>query len=175
MEDLITHAYVLFDEHGAQHSPPLPPTPAGEPVPQITYGSKNTKVASVPPTPTSSRLGPEDFTPRLPPRPANSIHPSLRANTSSPTKDRFDLPPPLPLRPRDKFDDDTPPSPSVASTAGETIASTDESSSSYGEPLNEGSQTFQEPPSSSLHPPWPTSGPEPQQPHSQPSSVSDKP
>lgn len=118
MEDLIINAQALFDEQGGHYSPPLPPTPAGEPTPHYTYGSKTTRVASVPPTPNNiglpTALSGNDFAPLLPPRPANSIHPSARANPS-PTKDRFDIgPPPLPSR--RKPSDDTPPSPSIAST-----------------------------------------------------------
>jgi len=87
MEDLIVHAHILYDYDGGPHSPPLPPTPTGEPI-QITYGSKTTKVANVPPPSFDSTTAPlpEDFTPRLPPRPNSSIHPSSRANAGSPTK-----------------------------------------------------------------------------------------
>jgi len=86
MDDLIIHAHLLYDHDIGQNSPPLPPTPAGEPIPHVTYGSKNTRVARVPaegPSPI-----PQDFTPRLPARPNNSIHPSARINSSSPTKSR---------------------------------------------------------------------------------------
>lgn len=85
MEDLIIHSAILFDDQAGPRSPPLPPTPAGEPVPRFTYGSKTTKV--MPPTqPITSTVqsSPQDFTPRLPPRPGNSIHPSLRANPATP-------------------------------------------------------------------------------------------
>ncbi|EKM49096.1 uncharacterized protein PHACADRAFT_202021 [Phanerochaete carnosa HHB-10118-sp] len=112
MEDLITHAHVLFQSSNS--SPPLPPAPSGGPVPAISYGSSHTKVSEMPPPPLpqpqdpstekqaddpftrppqliSARGSldrpsferpmrrPEDFTPQLPLRPANSIHPSLRA------------------------------------------------------------------------------------------------
>ncbi|KAF8898486.1 hypothetical protein BD779DRAFT_1430902 [Infundibulicybe gibba] len=120
MEDLIMHAHILFDEHGGHHSPPLPPTPAVEPLPQY-YGSKSTKVATVPLTIVPPP--PEDFTPRLPARPANSIHPSLRANPSSPAPNRehHDLPPPPPRREdRSSEDSSHPPSPSATSSAFET-------------------------------------------------------
>jgi len=128
MEDLIINAHILFDEHEAHHEhhePPLPPTPAGEPVPHYAYGSKRTKVASVPPTPTRPEMPPpEDFTPRLPPRPANSIHPSLRANPPTPpTRERANVPPPFPAA---KPDNDTPPSPSVISRDEAEESRTDE-------------------------------------------------
>ncbi len=103
MEDLITNAHILFRQSGS-NSPPLPSAPLDESAAPITYGSQHTKVLSSmppPPVPTSPRKGhqksssvstirssldvprpqvpPQDFTPQLPPRPANSIHPSLRA------------------------------------------------------------------------------------------------
>ncbi|KAF8912956.1 hypothetical protein CPB84DRAFT_1820455 [Gymnopilus junonius] len=83
MEDLILHAHLLYDHDVGHNSPPLPPTPAGEPVPQVSYGSKRTKVTTVPP-PESPPSVPQDFTPRLPSRPNNSIHPSARTNLGSP-------------------------------------------------------------------------------------------
>jgi hypothetical protein len=88
MDDLIIYAHLLYDHDVGQGSPPLPPTPAGEPIPQVTYGSKNTKVARVPPAEGLTPITPQDFTPRLPPRPNNSIHPSARTNPGSPTKSR---------------------------------------------------------------------------------------
>ena len=152
MEDLITHAHVLFQPNNS--SPPLPPAPSGEPVPTISYGSSHTKVSEMPPpsllrAPSPDRRihdqfaqsaqlppsisarrsldrpsierpsierpcierpsierpsierpsierpaqGPEDFTPQLPPRPVNSIHPSLRAGPSG-APVRQSLPPP---------------------------------------------------------------------------------
>ncbi len=97
MEDLITNAHVLFDD--GKQSAPLPPTPIGEPAPKYSYGSKSTKFTPPAPLPlTPSSLSSEDFTPRLPPRPTNSIHPSLRSGQASPTKDRMDVPPLPPLR-----------------------------------------------------------------------------
>jgi hypothetical protein len=93
MEDLINNCQQLFDENQGHRSPPLPPTPVGEPVPAFTYGTSHTKVTTVPPAAlsTNAKRSSEDFTPPLPPRPANSIHPSLRANTSTPTKERKDF------------------------------------------------------------------------------------
>ncbi|GLB36502.1 putative GTPase-activator protein for Rho-like GTPases [Lyophyllum shimeji] len=130
MEDLIIHSHILYDEHPNDHSPPLPPTPPGEPVPVYTYGSKTTKVASVPPsTPTASSTNtqasssPQDFTPRLPLRPTSSIHPSSRANPQTPSRGRPDAPPPpLPLRGANSPNaaESPPPSPSTSSTIYET-------------------------------------------------------
>jgi hypothetical protein len=88
MEDLILHVHILYDYDGGPHFPPLPPTPTSEPF-QVTYGSKTTKVANVPPPASfdnTTAPPPEDFTPRLPPRPNSSIHPSSRVNAGSPTK-----------------------------------------------------------------------------------------
>lgn len=120
MEDLIINAQILYDEQHTNHpSPPLPPTPAGEPVPQFAYGSKRTKVTSMPPTSSPA----QDFTPRLPPRPTSSIHPSLRAGAASPTRGRTDLlQSSSQLRTRDGslFDESPPSSPSAASTVHET-------------------------------------------------------
>ena len=101
MEDLINNCQLLFDENAGHRSPPLPPTPVGEPVPTLAYGTSHTKVTTVPPAALLANIqkSSEDFTPPLPPRPANSIHPSLRANTSSPAKERRDLASPLPTLP----------------------------------------------------------------------------
>jgi hypothetical protein len=83
MEDLIENAQTLFDEHGPHSSPPLPPAPAGEPVPVLTYGPSHTSVTL--PQPSEAQVA--DFTPQLPPRPTNSIHPSARSNPPmSPTR-----------------------------------------------------------------------------------------
>ncbi|CAL1696188.1 unnamed protein product [Somion occarium] len=124
MEDLITHASILFQSN---QSPPLPSAPLGEPAPAPTYGSSHTKVAQVPPPlpprspsprkqpefvvpPLPPRVqqqqqqqqqqeqqpsspSPEDFTPQLPPRPTNSIHPSLRSGPMSALPLRQSLPP----------------------------------------------------------------------------------
>ncbi|KAF8225789.1 RhoGAP-domain-containing protein [Tricholoma matsutake] len=127
LEDLIMNAHTLYDEQHANHSPPLPPTPAGEPVPHFAYGSKRTKVATVPATPTTSGTylpsSPQDFMPRLPPRPTSSIHPSLRAGAASPTRGRADVrqpPPQLRRHEKSPLDESPPPSPSAASTVYET-------------------------------------------------------
>ncbi|KAK2461694.1 hypothetical protein APHAL10511_006157 [Amanita phalloides] len=83
LEDLISNAHIIFDERPPHHSPPLPPTPAGELAAKYSYGSKTTKVATMPQPSSSSGdtasyspRSSQDFTPRLPPRPTNSIHPS---------------------------------------------------------------------------------------------------
>ena len=105
MEDLIENAQNLFDEGVPPSSPPLPPAPAGEPVPVLTYGSSHTSVTL--PQPREAQVA--DFTPQLPPRPANSIHPSARSNPPmSPSRLSMELstalmpalppsPPPRPL------------------------------------------------------------------------------
>jgi hypothetical protein len=88
MEDLIENAQTLFDEHVPPSSPPLPPAPAGEPVPLLTYGSSHTSVTL--PQPKEAQVA--DFTPQLPPRPTNSIHPSARSNPPmSPSRLSMDL------------------------------------------------------------------------------------
>ncbi|SJL05827.1 uncharacterized protein ARMOST_09163 [Armillaria ostoyae] len=133
MEDLITNASVLFDEQGAHYSPPLPPTPLGEPTPQYSYGSKLTKFA-----PPSSLSPTADFTPPLPPRPTGSIHPSLRAGQSSPTKDRLEIPPMPQRSDSSTYTDETnfavPSSPSITSTVYITDESADELESSPSSP-----------------------------------------
>jgi hypothetical protein len=129
MEDLINNAHILFQSNS---SPPLPPAPSGEPVPVLSYGSSHTKIADMAPPPELApppsperrprasldqprasfdapgiyeRAGShsEDFTPQLPPRPANSIHPSLRAGAMSALPNRQSLPPPA--RKAQFFDD----------------------------------------------------------------------
>lgn len=76
MEDLIENAQTLFDEFVPPSSPPLPPTPGGDPVPTVTYGSAHTMVS----LPQAGVVQGGDFTPQLPLRPTNSIHPSARSN-----------------------------------------------------------------------------------------------
>ncbi|KAI0085663.1 hypothetical protein BDY19DRAFT_964989 [Irpex rosettiformis] len=135
MEDLINNANTLFQSNA---SPPLPPAPAGEPVPALSYGSQHTRLAEIPPplpprpqspsvrrthslsvSPSPDRklqgngataraghastLSSEDFTPQLPPRPTNSIHPSLRAG---PLSSQPRQPSHLPTRSAQFFDDD---------------------------------------------------------------------
>lgn len=90
MEDLITNCAVLFDDrNAAATSHPLPPEPAGEEPLPYGYGSSYTQVANVPPASrhqkADSQASQQDFTPQLPPRPGNSIHPSRRANQSNRT------------------------------------------------------------------------------------------
>ncbi|KAF8557363.1 RhoGAP-domain-containing protein [Imleria badia] len=92
MDDLIQYTSQLFDDPLPSNSPPLP-DPPGEPAPVYNYGSSHTRVGSVLPRPLSPRQN-EDFTPPLPPRPAYSIHPSLRAsNPVSPIQATMDIPP----------------------------------------------------------------------------------
>lgn len=93
MDDLIQHTSQLFDDPLPSNSPPLPDAPPGEPVPTYNYGSSYTRVGSILSRPLSPRQN-EDFAPRLPPRPAYSIHPSLRAsNPTSPVQATMDIPP----------------------------------------------------------------------------------
>lgn len=118
MEDLIENALVLFDDRPPP-SPPLPAAPAGESAPVYTYGSSHTRVASVPslapPPPPASAPGPEsDFSPKLPPRPTVSIHPSARAGGAGPGT--MSPPPRLP----ELFADE--PSPSAASASVQSTA-----------------------------------------------------
>jgi hypothetical protein len=105
MENLIENAQTLFDERLPQSSPPLPPAPAGEPVPVISYGSSHTKVMLA----QAGDVQVVDFSPQLPPRPTSSIHPSARnCPPMSPSRRSADLsasntpppssPPPPPLK-----------------------------------------------------------------------------
>lgn len=98
MDDLIQNTSQLFEDPLPNASPPLPDAPPGEPAPVYTYGSSHTRLGSVVLRPLSPRQS-EDFTPRLPARPAYSIHPSLRAsNPVSPIQATMDIPP-IPPRP----------------------------------------------------------------------------
>ena len=113
MEDLIIYAHTLYDHPTAPNSPPLPPTPLGEPVPAFTYGSKTTKVTTVLPDTLPSFL-PQDFAPVLPARPNNSLHPSSRA-PNSPNKSRAYPEKALPLTVPEQPISDSPPSHSPVS------------------------------------------------------------
>jgi len=151
---LIMNAHVLFDEHTAQqpYSPPLPPTPAGEVALEVSYGSKTTKIASMPakslsPPPASP---PQDFTPKLPPRPATSIHPSSRGLPTSPVRLRSELSSPTLVT---QSSTSNPPSPSHASTISDT-----DDSLSYHDPGPSGDRgSVREPSTSTVPDPWPTS------------------
>lgn len=114
MEDLILNAHVLFDENVPTippsellpSSPPLPSVPSEDPV-QIEPDTevRQTDVSDVPQRRQrhDATFG-QDFTPELPPRPGNSIHPSHRAmrtpsHTESESDDDEPGKPPLPPRP----------------------------------------------------------------------------
>jgi hypothetical protein len=110
MEDMINNAQEIFEDlPPVGNSPPLPAAPLGEPIPVYSYGSSHTKIGSVLPMPRSPR-SPDDFTPRLPTRPTGSIHPSLRANPTSPTRVNMEIPP-MPSRIAQGGDDESLPSP----------------------------------------------------------------
>lgn len=78
MEDLVTHASLLFEDRPttASTEPPLPPSPSEAPKPKYDYGSSYTRTHTLPPRAQDV----QDFAPTLPPRPGQSIHPSHRAN-----------------------------------------------------------------------------------------------
>lgn len=120
-EDLIMNASILFDDNAAVYpqSPPLPPTPAGEVALEVSYGSRSTKVATVPPKAQSPPPpgSPQDFTPKLPPRPATSIHPSSRNVPTSPTRMRAESPSPSTIATQASVS--APPSPSHTSIVSE--------------------------------------------------------
>lgn len=117
MEDLITYASAIYDQPGPPHSPPLPATPLGEPAPVVTYGSKTTKVATVPPA-SLAPSSPQDFTPTLPPRPNESLHRSSRAITS-PSKSKTHPEKSLPVIASEELNVDFTPSLSPVSTKSE--------------------------------------------------------
>ncbi|KAJ3714018.1 hypothetical protein DFJ43DRAFT_1104379 [Lentinula guzmanii] len=144
MEDLINNAHTLFFDDSVQNNThPLPAPPPGEPTPVYSYGSKTTKVVSIPPPLRNIGIPPnsEDFTPKLPPRPMNSIHPFARG-PSSPTKERMSTddtmgPPPLPSRvgiahSQGSQAGDTTPPPSTLASATSSVFETDESESVNG-------------------------------------------
>ncbi|RXW23866.1 hypothetical protein EST38_g2011 [Candolleomyces aberdarensis] len=159
MEDLIIHYRKIFDEPAAHSSPPLPPTPATEPIPQY-YGSKNTLVATVPPLPEVHDQGsPQDFTPRLPPRP------------KSPQKPRPDSQlPPLPAdneeeEDEDDDDDDDYLSSSPSPTTAKALSQSDANDALHSRKSTEDTNTSQESnrpatPSSKLYPFPGTSAPD---------------
>ncbi len=156
MEDLINNAHLLFQQSGSG-SPPLPAAPLNEPAAPITYGSTHTKVSSMPPPPVPSSprklghhktpslstprssidaprsilQGPQDFTPQLPPRPTNSIHPSLRAgpHANSPARQ------PPSIRAGQFFDDQVRVPPPPQSPVPSQQSYTNGSSSSLPPPL----------------------------------------
>lgn len=126
MEDMITHADSLFDDRAVPPAPPKPPTPPTietatntgpstresspdkrrDPQPQSStdsdYKAHYRRISeSLLHSPATSQHA-QDFTPELPPRPSNSIHPSHRStNSSSRTTDSDESPespPPLPAR-----------------------------------------------------------------------------
>ncbi|KZS93245.1 RhoGAP-domain-containing protein [Sistotremastrum niveocremeum HHB9708] len=104
MEDMITFAGQLFDDQGT-HQSPLPPAPAGELPARYDYGSSYTQVATIPPKErVASGSRSQDFTPQLPPRPSDSIHPSRRTARVTSNDDDAMPPPPLPSRPLQKQD-----------------------------------------------------------------------
>ena len=119
MEVLILNASQLFEDPPSSSSPPLPAVPVGEMASTYQYGSSHTRIASVPPRPQSPKRE-QDFHPLLPPRPTNSIHPSLRANPVSPIGASMYIPP-LP-RPQ-AADDERCPSPSSDSRTDYQIVS----------------------------------------------------
>lgn len=83
MEDLITQASRLFEDHGADSSPPLPAAPPDEPQAKVDYGSSYTQITTLPPKVESSSTLSDDFTPQIPARPDDSIHPSRRTRPIS--------------------------------------------------------------------------------------------
>ncbi|THH11784.1 hypothetical protein EW145_g435 [Phellinidium pouzarii] len=121
MEDLIINAHILFDERAAaslsMNSPPpirasqlssLTPVPIDERPASVDYGSSYTQISDVLPrqqSPDLSGLPNQDFTPELPARPGNSIHPSRRvavlsSRVSSETDEEANPTlPALPVRP----------------------------------------------------------------------------
>lgn len=128
MEDMINFADVLFDERTPPTAPPKPTTPPApsetetkvspppdqpadkrpNPGPQGStdsdYKAHYRRISeSLLQSPVEVSSYTQDFTPDLPPRPDNSIHPSHRsANQSSRTTDSdegSESPPPVPARP----------------------------------------------------------------------------
>ena len=107
MEDMIINANLIFDDQALMSSPPKqpqahisrtpsPPSPSSLPIPPKSPQTPAQKLKSDCSSPHT-----QDFTPDLPPRPGNSIHPSHRtANPSIRSADSDEEPaPPLPPRP----------------------------------------------------------------------------
>ncbi|THH12879.1 hypothetical protein EW146_g7284 [Bondarzewia mesenterica] len=145
MEDLIENAQVLFDDRAPPSSPPLPPAPAGEPVPVYSYGSAHTKVSSVPVPDLPPRVAENDFAPQLPPRPTNSIHPSARHNVMPadlprpPTRPRLSPPP---LSNGQKSDGQSPVQQEMSEKLDNPISTTPTTPSSASTPASPRSPTF---------------------------------
>ncbi|EJD04273.1 uncharacterized protein FOMMEDRAFT_146262 [Fomitiporia mediterranea MF3/22] len=127
MEDMIVHANLLFDDKGISASPskpprappsqspspppnmpgPLPPARSETSTADSDYGASYTQISHAllepqRPETESPSASTQDFTPTLPARPGNSIHPSHRsANQSRSTESETDdeVAPPLPPRP----------------------------------------------------------------------------
>jgi hypothetical protein len=83
MEELIAQSSRLFEDQGTETSPPLPAAPADEPEVNIGYGSSYTQIITIPPEEQKSQETMEDFSPQLPARPEESIHPSRRTRLVS--------------------------------------------------------------------------------------------
>lgn len=113
MEDLILNVHVIFDNNVASAepnqvltSPPLPAVPLDD-VQEQSDSSTDPGQAGPSDMPRRQRHNAtfgQDFTPELPPRPGNSIHPSHRSlRTPSQTESESDSDglesPPLPPRP----------------------------------------------------------------------------
>lgn len=101
MEDLILNAHVLFDENAVvtapnqlpQAPPPLPSVPSGDTAQVEPEAGQNQMEALDIPQQGEGHgaIFSQDFTPELPPRPGNSIHPSHRAmRTPSHTESESD-------------------------------------------------------------------------------------
>ena len=125
MEDLIVNAHVLYDDRAGavpSRKPPLkttrsrssspisnelPPAPPArsESATSSDYGVTYTQISNTllqPEQSSSESPTSRDFTPSLPPRPGNSIHPSHRAANQSRSADyeeEDEMPPALPPRP----------------------------------------------------------------------------
>ncbi|EJD04275.1 uncharacterized protein FOMMEDRAFT_155395 [Fomitiporia mediterranea MF3/22] len=103
MEDMIVHANLLFNDKGCKIlSLPLE---VNLPRQTVIYGASYTQISHAllePQRPETGSPSTRDFTPTLPTRPGNSIHPShSSANQSRTTESETDdeIAPPLPPRP----------------------------------------------------------------------------